>query len=118
LERNVTGQPVILEAVGDSYTDYNQISMATGLPTVEGWLVHEWLWRGSFDEPGKRASEVQTIYESDSSAAKPLLAKYGVRYVLVGDLERQKYPKLNEAKFSSLGKVVFEAGTTKVYELD
>jgi YYY domain-containing protein len=117
LQKNVVGQPVILEAVGDSYTDYNQISMATGLPTVEGWLVHEWLWRGSFDEPGKRAGEIQTIYEGDSPAAKPLLEKYQVKYIIVGNLERQKYQKLNETKLSSLGKIVFESGSTRVFEV-
>ena len=40
------GQPVILEAVGESYTEFNRFSAYTGLPTVEGWTVHEWLWRG------------------------------------------------------------------------
>ncbi len=41
----VEGSHVILEACGDSYTDYNIISAYTGLPTVRGWFVHEWLWR-------------------------------------------------------------------------
>lgn len=116
--REVSGQPVILEAVGDSYTDYNQISMVTGLPTVEGWLVHEWLWRGSFDEPGKRAGEVQQIYEGDLTAAKNLLGKYKVEYVIVGQLERQKYPNLNETKFSGLGKLVFSSGATKIFKIE
>ncbi len=115
---NVKGQPVILEAVGDSYTDYERISIATGLPTIEGWLVHEWLWRGSFDEPGQRSAEVQTIYESsDLAETKRLLQKYQVRFVVIGGLERQKYPKLNEEKFSRLGKKVFESAKTVVFEL-
>jgi uncharacterized membrane protein len=116
--QNVKGQPVILEAVGDSYTDYERISMATGLPTIQGWLVHEWLWRGSFDEPGKRSAEVQTIYEStDLTETKRLLQKYQVKFVVIGGLERQKYSKLNEEKFSRLGKKVFESGKTVVFEL-
>jgi len=118
LNRNASGQPVILEAVGDSYTDYERISMATGLPTIEGWLVHEWLWRGSFDEPGKRASEVQQIYEtSDFQIAKQLLLKYSVRYVIVGKMEKDKYPNLNEEKFNQLGKMVFQQGSTKIYQV-
>ena len=117
LNDNVSGQPVILEAAGDSYTDYNQISMATGLPTIEGWLVHEWLWRGGYDEPGKRAGEVQQIYEGDQITAKPLLTKYDVNYVIVGKLEREKYPKINEDKFNYLGKVVFKSGKTKVFKI-
>jgi uncharacterized membrane protein len=116
--QNVKGQPVILEAAGDSYTDYERVSMATGLPTVQGWLVHEWLWRGSFDEPGKRSAEVQTIYEStDLAETKRLLQKFQVKFVIVGGLERQKYSKLNEGKFNRLGKKVFESGKTAVFEL-
>lgn len=118
LNKNIKGQPVILEAVGDSYTDYNRVSMATGLPTIQGWLVHEWLWRGSFDEPGKRASEVKTIYESASiSQTKELLEKYFVKYVFVSGLEREKYSQLNESKFEQMGKKVFEKGKTSIYEL-
>jgi uncharacterized membrane protein len=117
LKKNVVNQPAIVEAVGDSYTSYNQISMATGLPTIEGWLVHEWLWRGSFDEPGKRAGEVQTIYETkDADQAYILLKKYDVKYVFVGNLERQKY-KLSEEKFSKIGKIIFEQEGTKIYLL-
>lgn len=44
LNKNVKGQPVVLEACGDSYQNYdNRVSAMTGLPTVLGWYVHEWL---------------------------------------------------------------------------
>lgn len=118
LNKNIKGQPVVLEAVGDSYTDYERISMATGLPTIEGWLVHEWLWRGGFDGPGKRSSEVQTIYESkDSNQTKILLQKYKVKYLILGQMEKEKYPNLYTKKFDSLGKKVFESGRTVIFEL-
>ena len=119
LNKNVSGQPVILEAVGDSYTDYERISMATGLPTIEGWLVHEWLWRGSFDEPGKRSGEVQQIYETnDPQIAKDLLSKYSVKFVILGKMEKEKYPNLEENKFSKIGKIVFQQETTKIFQID
>ena len=119
LNTNITRQPYILEAVGDSYTKYNQISSATGLPTVEGWLVHEWLWRGGFDGPGARSTDVTTIYETtDSAEALALLQKYSVKYIIVGDQEREKYPNLSEEKFLKFSKVVFQSGKTKVYEVN
>jgi uncharacterized membrane protein len=62
LNKNVPKQVNIVEATGDSYTTYNQVSMATGLPTIEGWLVHEWLWRGGYDGPAARVAEVEKIY--------------------------------------------------------
>jgi len=119
LKKNIDGQPVVVEAVGESYTDFARVSANTGLPTILGWRVHEWLWRGSFDEPAKRTEEVREIYESnDLEKTKLLLKKYKVSYIFVGSLERQQYPKLNEQKFASLGEVVFTSGETKIYKLN
>jgi len=119
LNSNISGQPVILEAAGDSYTTYNQVSVATGLPTVEGWIVHEWLWRGGYDQPAAREADVKKIYQSTNVVeARSLLQKYSVKYVFVGDKEREKYPDLNEKIFSDLGaRVVFESGLTRIYQL-
>ena len=118
LNKEVSGQPVILEAQGDSYTDYARVSSTTGLPTVLGWTVHEWLWRGSYDVPAPRISEIQTLYETTSlPVAEALLRKYHVAYIFIGDLEHQKYPNLSETKFGQLGKIVFQMGTTKIYRL-
>ena len=50
LNDHVEGQPVVLEANGDSYSDYERVSAMTGLPTVLGWYVHEWLWRGNIED--------------------------------------------------------------------
>jgi YYY domain-containing protein len=119
LRENVEGQPVVLEATGDSYTHYNRISAYSGLPTVEGWLVHEWLWRGGFDEPGKRGGEVDRMYNSVSAdEARGLMEKYSVEYVFLGQLEKEKYPNLNSDKFNQLGRVVFESGGTRVWRVD
>jgi len=110
LNKNVSGQPVILEAQGDSYTDYERISAFTGLPTVAGWWVHQWLWRGSADVVGKRIPDIVEIYEGkDIGKTRELLKKYHIKYVVVSSLERQKYSNLNEEKFSILGKKIFES---------
>jgi uncharacterized membrane protein len=110
---------VILEASGDSYTDYARISANTGLPTVIGWSVHEWLWRGTYDIVAPRIADVQTLYTTkDLSAAKSLMRKYNISYVVVSSLERQKYPNLNEQTFSKLGKIVFRSGDTRLYRIN
>jgi uncharacterized membrane protein len=118
MNKNISGQPVILEAVGDSYTMYNHFSAMTGLPTVQGWTVHEWLWRGGYDLPGQRAEEVNTIYQSNEEEAENLLNKYDVKYVIVGSLEREKYSELDEERFLYWGNPVFTSGETTVYQLD
>lgn len=119
INKNIKGSPVILEAQGDSYTDYARVSSNTGLPTVLGWTVHEWLWRGTYDIPAPRIPDVQNLYETeDLTAAKNLIKKYKVEYVFVGDLERQKYPKMNDAKFKMLGTPIYQNGQTKIYKID
>jgi uncharacterized membrane protein len=118
LNANIQGQPVILEASGDSYTDYARISANTGLPTVIGWSVHEWLWRGTYDIVAPRIADVQTLYTTQNlSVAKSLLKKYDITYVVVSELEREKYPNLNEQTFAKLGKLIFESGQTRLYKI-
>lgn len=118
INKNIKDQPVILEAQGDSYTDYARISSNTGLPTVLGWTVHEWLWRGTYDIPSPRIGEVQTLYESkDINIVKNLIKKYKISYVYIGTLETQKYPKLSEEKFKKIGKIVYQNLNTKIYRI-
>ncbi len=117
IQKNITGQPVLLEAQGDSYTDYERISANTGLPTPLGWTVHEWLWRGDYSFPQSRLEDIKTLYEGSPQQTTPLIRKYHISYVIVGDSERSKYPNLYEAKFSQLGKVVYRSGNTRIYKL-
>ncbi|HZE87164.1 MAG TPA: DUF2298 domain-containing protein [Methylomirabilota bacterium] len=119
INEHIKGQPIILEAQGDSYTDYGRVSTNTGLPTVLGWTVHEWLWRGTYDIPAPRINEVKTMYETtDVKEANTLLKKYNVKYVFIGALEYQKYPLLDETKFKELGKVAYHNGMTKIYQIN
>lgn len=118
LRKNIAGQPVILEAVGESYTDFSRVSTHTGLPTVLGWRVHEWLWRGSFDEPGKRTADVETIYTSaNKETTCDLMEKYNVDYIFVGALEREQYTSLKEQIFQQIGDSVFTSFNTSIYQI-
>ncbi len=119
LARNRESLPVIVEADGDSYTDYARYSTFTGLPTVIGWAVHEWLWRGTYDVVAPRREDVRLIYESaDDEQTRQILSRYNVSYIIVGTLERQKYPALLEEKFERLGTRVYAWGNTHVYLVD
>lgn len=109
IEQNIPNQPVILEAQGDSYTDFNRVSAFTGIPTVAGWWVHEWLWRGSSDVVGNRIGDIVTVYESDNVAETiRIIEKYNIKYIVVSKMEREKYPKLNEQKIQKLAIKIFE----------
>jgi len=118
LNQHAKNSPVIVEADGDSYTDYDRFSAFTGLPTIIGWPVHEWLWRGTYDVVAPRREEVRKIYESqDLEETKNILKKYSVTYVIVGTLERQKFQNIQEKKIAALGSAVFTQGETVIYKV-
>lgn len=108
--REQNDKSVVLEAVGESYTKKARVSAFTGMPTVLGWRVHEWLWRGGFEIPGQRTSEVKTIYEKPKTAeAVSLLNEYQVKYIFVGSQEREVYNfRLDD--LVSLGEIVYSEG--------
>ena len=115
LNEHVTGAPIILEAVGDSYSDYSHISGLTGLPTVLGWPGHEWQWRGEY--PSQREADVKTIYETASTAtARALLDQYDVTYVYVGTLERRDYAPAALQKFAAFMTVAYDAAGVTIYK--
>ena len=109
LDKNVEGNPVVLEVNGTSYTTYCRVSAMTGLPTVMGWYTHEWLWRGDTDEINGRNRDISEIYTgSDPERIKTLIEKYDIDYIFVGSCEREDFENLNEQNLRSLGTVVFE----------
>ena len=119
LNDNVEGQPIILEASGDSYQDYdNRVSAMTGLPTVLGWYVHEWLWRNDLEEENQRKEDVQTIYtSSNADQIKSLIEKYKISYLFIGSGEYEKYGEINSELLASIGKVVFRQSETTIIEV-
>ncbi len=115
LQANVRGTPVVLEANGESYTDYCRVSAMTGLPTILGWKVHEWLWRNDLEAVEERSAQVETIYTStDEAQVRSLLDEYHVSYIFIGKMEREKYPALNEDLLRSLGTPVFDDEATVI----
>lgn len=113
LQANVEGNPVVLEANGDSYTDYCRVSAMTGLPTILGWKVHEWLWRNDLDAVDERAAQIETIYTSaDEEQVRSLLEEYHVSYIFIGKMERDAFSSLNEDLLRDLGTVVFDDEAT------
>jgi len=124
LEQNVNGSPVIVEGITDLYRWGNRVSVYTGLPAVVGWDWHqrqqrvEYAWAVT-----QRRHDVDTIYgTSDPAVALALLRKYDVRYVYVGDLERQYYPTVGTEKFKKMASdgvvPVYEDAFVSIYRFD
>lgn len=108
---------------GYNVEGYAGVSAASGLPTVLGWKGHEDQWRGGdptvLAQLQPRCEDVYKIYSTtDVAEARDLLAKYGVRYVYVGGLERAAYPPEGLAKFGQLGTPTsFGDGEVTIYTL-
>jgi len=117
LNEHVSGAPVILETPGGSYAYEGRVSAHTGLPTVLGWVGHEHQWRGTYDEQSQRQEDISTLYTSvDVEEVLTLLDKYDIRYVYVGQLERDLYPVAGLAKFAGLMETVYDSGGVVIYK--
>ena len=118
LNENISGNPVVLEANGDSYTDYQRVSVITGLPTVLGWRTHEWLWKSNPQILDVRAADIQTIYTStNEDEVRDLISFYNISYIYVGKLELEKFENVNHQLIKSLGTVFSNRETEdKSYE--
>lgn len=114
---------VILEAPGapiNPYGGYNysgRISAMTGLPTLLGWGGHQSQWRGNYDEPARREPDIDRLYNTpDVAQAQKLLDKYGITYVIVGALERERYSPPGLNKFARFMDVAFQQDEVIIYQ--
>jgi YYY domain-containing protein len=108
---------VIVEAVGDSYQpSFSRIATYTGLQTVLGWRFHEAQWRGGFEPQGTRSDDVTRLYATARwEEAQAIIEKYNIRYIYIGAIERISM-QVNEEKFRTFLKPVFEQGNVVIYE--
>ena len=97
MQENISGTPRIIEANVPEYRWGNRISIYTGLPGVIGWNWHQRQQRGFAENINveERAGEIARFYANRSvQEAEEFIKKYGVRYVIVGQLERQYYERV------------------------
>ena len=115
MQANVPGSPVIVEGiVGIQYEWFARFSIYTGLADVTGWEWHERQQRVAVGDPvSPRTIEVGLFYQTTVPAeAEAFLRKYGVQYIILGQLERGLYPGAGLDKFEALDGVLWQ----KVYD--
>jgi uncharacterized membrane protein len=126
LQDNVEGSPVVLEGVTPLYRWGSRVSVYTGLPTVIGWDWHQTQQRAGYGQLiERRKQDVEQMLGSRASfdTIRPLLDKYRVRYVYVGELERTYYDASALRKFEQAaaeGKltVAYQAYGVTIYRYD
>jgi uncharacterized membrane protein len=83
---------------------------------VLGWGNHEGQWRSQALQ-GSREQDIEALYSTpDWFTAQEIVNLYDIRYVYVGSLERSTY-RVNEEKFNSFLKLVFQQGNVAIYEV-
>jgi YYY domain-containing protein len=117
LRENSGAEDVLLESAGDDYSAFGHARMSTftGIPAVLGWAGHEVQWG---HDPGDRRAVVDRLYRTqDAREARGLLERFGVRFVVVGPLERTDHGNAGIAKWDILGRRVFDRDGTIVWEI-
>lgn len=116
---------VLAEGVTPSY-DYFRLrySVFSGQPAVIGWPGHESQWGRDPFLLGQREMDMRILFTTPNwSEAQPILAKYDVRYVIVGPNEFGVYDRpgegmqVNEEKFQVFLKPVYQNGSVRIYEV-
>jgi YYY domain-containing protein len=122
LEKEVKGdQSSLVEAMGEvAYNPrYGRVSALSGIPTLLGWPNHERQWRGNtYDKTaGSRLDDISRLYNTtDWNEVQGIVKKYDIRYIFVGQTERQQYTEPGGlSKFEPLSPVC-RTGGSAVYE--
>ena len=107
---------VVAEAVGGQYSEYARFSTFTGMPTVLGWPGHEGQWRDGALQ-GSREQDIAALYSTpDWITTRDIIERYNIRYIVVGNLERNKY-RVNDEKFNNFLKPIYRQGSIIIYEV-
>ena len=94
--------------------------MSTGIPTLLGWDGHEAQWRGrAYGDMAKgRTEAIEAIYRTaTANELDSLLNRWGVDYIVVGQLERNKY-RLQPGALTRLDRaldVVYDQDGVRIY---
>jgi uncharacterized membrane protein len=129
MQDNVLGSPVLVEANCSEYRWCTRFTIYTGLPGVIGWNFHQRQQRALIAPNliSDRIDETARFYmTSDVEWSLAFLKKYQVKYIVVGQLERNIYPPIELAqdglvKFKTFEgkywKAVYQDKNTTIYEV-
>lgn len=124
MQENISGTPVIVEANVPEYRWGSRFSIYTGLPSVIGWNWHQRQQRAI--NPGEwvfdRVNDVYDFYStSEIENAKSFINRYGVEYIILGQLEKAVYPVEGLMKFEDysgeLWDIIYESVDTKIFKV-
>lgn len=124
MQDHVQGSPVIVEGHTGEYRWGGRYAINTGLPAVLGWNFHQRQQREfvAGNDIWARVGEITEFYNTtDIDLVRSFLARYNVKYIIVGQVEQAVYPGPGLDKFEQqdgqLWREVFRTGETVIYEV-
>jgi uncharacterized membrane protein len=122
INAHISGQPRLLEAAGESYTQRSKISAYTGLIVPIGWASHEWGWRYSATEwntIANRMGDVETMYTTtNSTTLRQMVSDWHIQYIVASPVEWQQYNLTSFATIqSTYGQPLFSQGQYLLYKV-
>jgi uncharacterized membrane protein len=101
-----------------------RVTIFTGLPGVVGWNWHQRQQRTVTPDTWvyERIDAISTFYQTtDADLARQFLAKYNVKYIILGQVEQAWYPSAGLNKFEQLDGTlwdkVYEEGHTAIFKV-
>ncbi len=121
LQENVPGTPVLAEAALGYYREHGgRVASYTGLPTLLGH--HQGGEQRYGSQVGPRSGDANTLFNGmDVSQARQIIKDLRIRYIYIGQLERNYYDAAGLAKFERMAedghlRVVFGNAGVTIYE--
>jgi YYY domain-containing protein len=107
---------VVVEAVGNDYSDAGRVSTFAATPTLIGWVGHQLQWRGPITELDRRQQLTRRIYTDPESVDwSDAFDRLGIEFVVVGSMEREIYGADVQTRIEGMMAPVFRSGSTVVY---
>jgi uncharacterized membrane protein len=114
---NQAPRGVVAEAVGGQYSSFARYATASAQVGVLGWPGHEGQWRGDSVNYGPRITDIEVLYATpDWTVARDVILRYGINYIVVGDLERGQYLVQTE-KFDAHLEIAFQNDEVTIYRV-
>ncbi len=111
---------VLIEGVGDAYSDAARMSSASGVTAVLGWENHESVWRGGGigEETGRRKAAIEKLYRcGDPQEVRRIAQALGANFVVAGSVEARLYTEAGLKAVTEAGTVAFKSGSCTLVEV-
>jgi len=108
---------IVLESVGNSYSNSNIFSAFTGNPTLLAWPGHQLQWGIQANVITKRMDYVHSIYMNGLSEFNDqIINEYNIKYIFIGPLERERFG-INVINNFNKCKIVFSNNTISIVRI-